>query len=338
MEHSPLNETESLSGTFSSGQIAAEETIKKSSGFSLFMDLLSGARVPDNLWRDRMFRVKYAVRTLLHPLDTLKVLNKMASEPVWHEAFSVQTKLPSKIHKPYLYLGLPSAGRADALVDHYEFVRNLENVQMRNTFLSEKGNTVTQFTGKDGEAFSVVLGSIGKSEREGEANMFLYMEDTLLAALTFSIVQRPEGRTLIVGGFQGAHRSTPHDVIKQATKSCYGLFPKRLLLETLQRVAAETGVQRILAVSDTGHVFRSLRYRHRKKNVFVASYNEFWDSISATPYSSALYDVPLELPRKPMEEIASKKRSEYRKRYTLLDELHESTATLLKSGPHATAQ
>lgn len=321
MEHSPLNETESLS----------ETTTKNASGFNLFTDLLSGACVPDNLWRDRMFRVKYAVRTLLHPLDTLRVLNKMAAEPVWQEAFSVQTKLPSKIHKPYLHLGLASAGRAAALVDHYEFVKNIANTGLRNTFLSAKGNTVTQFTGKDGESFHVVLGSIGKSEREGEANMFLYMEDTLLAALTFSIVQRDGGLTLIVGGFQGAHRSTPHEVIKQATKSCYGLFPKRLLLESLQRIAAETGVRRILAVSDTGHVFRSLRYRHRKKNVFVASYNEFWDSISATPCSSALYDVPLELPRKPMEDIASKKRSEYRKRYTLLDELHASTASLLNS-------
>ncbi|MBF7994847.1 VirK/YbjX family protein [Rahnella laticis] len=321
MEHSSLNQTESLNGT----------TTKNASGFNLFMDLLSGARVPDNLWRDRMFRVKYFVRTLLHPLDTLKVLDKMAAEPVWHEAFTVQTKLPSKIHKPYLYLGLPSAGRADALVDHYAFVSGLENASLRNTFLSAMGNTVTQFTGKDGEAFRVVLGSIGKSEREGEANMFLYMEDTLLAALTFSVVQRPEGPTIVVGGFQGAHRSTPHEVIKQATKSCYGLFPKRLLLESLQRIAEMTGVKRILAVSDTGHVFRSLRYRHRKKNVFVASYNEFWDSISATVYSSALYDVPLELPRKTMEEIPSKKRSEYRKRYTLLDELSESTASLLKA-------
>ena len=327
MEHSSLNDIESLSGTSS----ADTSNSQKASGFSLFMDLLSGACVPDNLWRDRMFRVKYAVRTLLHPLDTLNVLNKMAAEPVWQEAFTVQTKLPSKIHKPYLHLGLPSAGRAGALLDHYEFVRNLENVQLRNAFLSADGRTVNQFSGKDGETFSVVLGSIGKSEREGEANMFLYMEETLLTALTFSVVQRPEGLTMIVGGFQGAHRSTPHEVIKQATKSCYGLFPKRLLLESLQRIAAQTGVQRILAVSDTGHVFRSLRYRHRKKNVFVASYNEFWDSISATPYSSALYDVPLTLPRKTMEELPSKKRSEYRKRYTLLDELNESTASLLKA-------
>lgn len=326
MEHSPLNDTESLSGNF-----PVEQTSKKSSGFTLFRDLLSGACVPDNLWRDRMYRVKYAVRTLLHPLDTLKVLDKMAAEPLWHEAFTVQTKLPGKIHKPYLYLGLPSAGRAAALVDHYDFVKSLDSVALRNTFLSATGNTITRFTGKDGEAFHVVLGSIGKSEREGEANMFLYMEETLLAALTFSVVQRPQGLTLIVGGFQGAHRSTPHEVIKQATKSCYGLFPKRLLLESLQRLAAHTGVQHILAVSDTGHVFRSLRYRHRKKNVFVASYNEFWDSISATRCSPALYQVPAELPRKPMDEIASKKRSEYRKRYALLDELHESTASLLEA-------
>ena len=108
MEHSSLNDIESLSGTSS----ADTSNSQKASGFSLFMDLLSGACVPDNLWRDRMFRVKYAVRTLLHPLDTLNVLNKMAAEPVWQEAFTVQTKLPSKIHKPYLHLGLPSAGRA----------------------------------------------------------------------------------------------------------------------------------------------------------------------------------------------------------------------------------
>ncbi|MFU2318859.1 VirK/YbjX family protein [Rahnella sp. PCH160] len=326
MEHSPLNETESLSGSYT-----AAKNIKKASGFTLFMDLLSGTRTPDALWKNRMFRVKYAVRTLLHPLDTLKVLDKMASEPVWQEALSVQTKLPNKIHKPYLYLGLPSAGRANALVEHYEFVKNLTNASLKNALLSAGGYTVTQFMGKEGESFRVVLGSIGKSEREGEANMFLYMDETRLAALTFSVVQRPEGATIVVGGFQGAHRSTPHEVIKQATKSCYGLFPKRLLLESLQRIAEQTGVKHILAVSDTGHVFRSLRYRHRKKNVFVASYNEFWDSISATVYSPALYDVPLELPRKTMEEIPSKKRSEYRKRYTLLDELSESTASLLKA-------
>ena len=39
--------------------------------------------------------------------------------------------------------------------------------------------------------------------------------------------------------------------------------------------------------------------------------------------------LPLAMPRKPMEEIASKKRAEYRRRYALLDSLtqHVTQAT-----------
>jgi uncharacterized protein VirK/YbjX len=37
--------------------------------------------------------------------------------------------------------------------------------------------------------------------------------------------------------------------------------------------------------------------------------------------------LPLALPRKTLEEIASKKRAEYRRRYTLLDTLAEQVGT-----------
>jgi len=315
MEHSSLNRIGSI----------------KASGLNLFIELLTGKCVPDGLWRDSYFRIKYAVRTLIHPVLTFKILNKIVTEPIWQAAFTVQTKLPNKIHKPYLYAGLPSAQRASALIDHYTFVKNIENTTLKNVFISAHGRVIASFYGKEGESFTVKMGSIGKSEREGETNMFLYMEETQLAALTFCVVNRPEGTVMIVGGFQGANRATPHEVIKQATKSCYGLFPKRLLLESMQRIAEHVGIQHILAVSNSGHVFRSLRYRHRKKDTFVASYDEFWDSIGATRYSSALYSIPQNIPRKEMEDLPSKKRSEYRKRYTLLDEMNNSTESLLRS-------
>ncbi|WP_256371780.1 DUF535 family protein [Erwinia tracheiphila] len=66
-----------------------------------------------------------------------------------------------------------------------------------------------------------------------------------------------------------------------------------------------------------------MRYRLKKKNLFLASYNEFWETLNAKPLSAALYEIPLEFPRKPLESILSKKRSEYRKRYELLDILKE---------------
>ncbi|TKI08221.1 VirK/YbjX family protein [Martelella alba] len=297
---------------------------KNKGGLSLFIDLLRATSIPDELWRERLFRIKFGLRTLSHPIITLKILNQIVINPVWKTAFAAQTKLPDKIHKPYLYLGLSVRQRASVLFAHYNFIDKIQNPTIRDTFLSPHGNVVCLFSGKEGETFSVKMGSIGRSEREGETNLFLYMDDTRLAALTFSITPCQSGYMIIIGGFQGANRATPHDVIKQATKSCHGLFPKRLLLECLQCVAAKMNIQRIMAVSDAGHVFYSWRYRHRKKEVFKASYNEFWESIGAVSHSNALYDLPLRIARKDMSELPSKKRAEYKRRYLLLDALNGS--------------
>ncbi|VDZ83983.1 Protein of uncharacterised function (DUF535) [Kluyvera intermedia] len=54
-----------------------------------------------------------------------------------------------------------------------------------------------------------------------------------------------------------------------------------------------------------------------------ADYNSFWESLSATVDGEGDYVLPLALGRKTMEEIASKKRAEYRRRYTLLDALQQ---------------
>lgn len=74
-------------------------------------------------------------------------------------------------------------------------------------------------------------------------------------------------------------------MIKQATRACYGLFPKRLLLEFIWQLAARSQIAAIYGVSDNGHVFRALRYRLSKGRHFHASYDEFWQSIDGHPES-----------------------------------------------------
>ncbi|BFT80594.1 hypothetical protein GVv1_13860 [Enterobacter pseudoroggenkampii] len=53
----------------------------------------------------------------------------------------------------------------------------------------------------------------------------------------------------------------------------------------------------------------------------MADYDSFWISIGGEKQDNGNFMLPLVMPRKPMEEIASKKRSEYRRRYELLDSL-----------------
>ncbi|VTN09941.1 Protein of uncharacterised function (DUF535) [Raoultella terrigena] len=126
----------------------------------------------------------------------------------------------------------------------------------------------------------------------------------------------------------GPRRNVLHEVIKQATRACYGLFPKRLLLEFIWALAAQSNIQAIYGVSDNGHVFRALRYRLSKGRHFHASYDEFWKSIEGEADGAWRWRLPLRLERKSLEEIASKKRAEYRRRFQLLDELNAEVIAL----------
>ncbi len=94
-------------------------------------------------------------------------------------------------------------------------------------------------------------------------------------------------------------------------------------MEVIFWLAGACGAGRIQAVSETGHVFRRLRYRYSKQDKFFASYSSFWESLGGVPDSPALYELPLKGVRKPLEDVVSKKRAEYRRRYQLLDGLEQ---------------
>lgn len=296
-------------------------TSGQESSLTLFLSLVTGRLKPGKLWYDREYRLKYLFRSLACPRQTLKLTDAIIHEPVMREILAVQHTLPSKIHRPYLYGGMPVADRAGAIIAHYRYARDLPYSVFRQALLSQQGAELLRFAGKGGESFSITMACTGRCEREGEVNLFFSQDGIKLAIVTFAVTEQQGEKVAIVGGIQGAHRDTPHELIRSATKACYGLFPKRLLMETLALFCKATGISQIQAVSDTGHIFRSWRYRLKKKSLFHASYDEFWQTLNAVPLSSKLCRLPTTFARKPLEEISSKKRSEYRKRYELLDAL-----------------
>lgn len=292
-------------------------------GFSLFMHLLTGRVVPGPLWHSTAWRTKFLLRSLVFPQATLQHMQQIATLPVMQDALHLQPTLPGKIHRPYLHLGLSAGQRGKVMSQHYRFVQQLPSQALRHAMLSSHATILASFSGKEGEHFELTLACNGRCEREGEVNMMLHGDGILLAIATFVVVERDGLPVLLIGGIQGAHSDTPHTLIRSATKSCYGLFPKRVLLEGISLLARATGISAIQAVSDRGHTYRSLRYRFKKKAVFVASYDEFWQSLDGEPLCRSLWQLPLAFSQKTMEEIPSKKRAEYRRRYGLLESLSE---------------
>lgn len=291
---------------------------------SLFLQLSRGQFKPNKLWESPRFRMKFLLRSLAWPLTTFSYLEQMSKLPAMRQALLIQGLLPAKIHRPYLCSNYSVKQRAQALLAHYGTVQQLPPA-LYTLFLSPLDQVVARLQGKNDDRFEVVC-STGRYDREGEITLVLLYNAITIASLSFSFIQQAGERGLLIGGLQGPRKTVNAEVIRDATKSSYGLFPKRILMETLFWLAARCQVKRILAVGDNTHVFRSLRYRHSKREVFHASYSEFWLSLNGEALANGWYQLPLAMPRKPLEEIASKKRAEYRRRYDFMDRLEQQLA------------
>lgn len=292
------------------------------SSASLFLPLISGKFRPNKLWDSANFRVKFALRSLVFPVATFNYLHQLAQLPALSQLLSVQGLLPAKLHRPYLRAGFSVAQRARAIIDHYTLIDNLDSAALRQLLQSPGDNLLANLSGKNGETFMMHC-CPGRFDREGEITLELHYETQLIASLSFSIIQEQQLRTLLIGGLQGPRKHISNDVIRDATKAAHGVFPKRLLMEAVFILAELCDVRAISAVGDSTHVFRSLRYRHSKGDKFFASYSEFWLSLGGEARNDGLFTLPLRMERKDLEEIASKKRAEYRRRYALLDSLNE---------------
>lgn len=165
----------------------------------------------------------------------------------------------------------------------------------------------------------------GEGRARGETTLWLRAGDnTLLASLTFSVIGENGRSALVIGGLQGPRRDVGRETIKNATRACYGLFPKRILLEAVFNLAKQSDISAIYGVSDEGHVFRALRYRLSKGRHLHASYDEFWASLGGKQDNAFRWALPAGMERKSLESIASKKRAEYRRRFQLLDEIEQA--------------
>lgn len=292
---------------------------------NIISELVRGKRVPGPIWHKRDYRLKFLLRSLLFWSSTHRMLEALSGRDDFDRLLTSQITLPSKTHRQYLMRGLNSNNRADAIVSHYQWIDSLTNTALAHALTNPQEVPVVRFEAKNGEIYTVHASSAGKAEREGESTLWLHDNDnTLLASLTFCVARSNGRMVLVIGGLQGPRRHVSREVIKQATRACHGLFPKRVLMEVIFQLASRSNISAIFAVSDEGHVFRALRYRLSKGRHFHASYDEFWEGLNGKKLSAFCWQLPLQMERKALEEIASKKRAEYRRRFALLDDIAAS--------------
>ena len=291
-------------------------------GWQLFKMLVSGQWMPGSAWQNRRYRQKFLLRSLATPVVTWRLLNSLASQPHLDVLLQAQPGLPCRMHRPYLSVNTSRNQAQAALGFHYKQLIHLLPATLLLSHWSTNGATLALLTGKNGEQYRIQLAALSMLDKEGESTLvFCDENDTVLAEMTFTLCQCRGKPTLFIGGLQGAKSWVPHENIQTATKACHGLFPKRLLLETACHLAPLLQAVQIQAVGNDTHIYRSWRYAKKKKDKLHADYDSFWLSMGGEPGNDGYFTLPDVITRKPMDEIASKKRAEYRRRYELLDSL-----------------
>lgn len=301
--------------------------------FGLYFALSKGKVQPHKFWESRNFRFKFIIRSLLMPVKTYQILNFITTHSAYNELLQNQPRLPCRVHRPYLSAALTVTEKSEAILYHYKRIMQLLGDVKFRQHIDPEGLYLSRFTGKDDQPFTLQLVSTYRLDKEGEASIILRNgSGQMLAEITFILCIRNNKRSLIIGGLQGPNGENTQVLVQQATKSLYGLFPKRLILESLVQIADLFNIESIIAVSNKLHVYQSVRYKDRIKHMH-ADYNTFWEMSGGVLQKDGFYSIPLDITRKSLEEVPSKKRAEYRRRFDLVDVVRSQTHLTLTRLP-----
>lgn len=262
------------------------------------------------LWRESL---KLAARALLYRRQTTAWLDLLNSHPLFAQMLPSCPRLVSKLYRNYLSRRLGCEQRLDALQTHYQTVlsRGLAPLVGRAALGPVE---LCRLQGKDGD-YRIALRAGSVLCREGELIFQLLQGDTLLYSLACSFVRDGFQIMLGVGCLQGAAGSHAQDSVREATRALHGMRPKNLLIRVARQFAHEQGCANMLLVGNRNRVVTV----STKQGKVHADYDGLWLELGAQRRADGDFSLAAgALPALDLSEIASKKRSEAKKRHEML--------------------
>ncbi|MFI3256039.1 MAG: DUF535 family protein [Psittacicella sp.] len=160
-------------------------------------------------------------------------------------------------------------------------------------------------------------------DKEGELCFVLKQDNKVDFYVLSMLLINPENPSLFIGGLQGPLPKEENTVeIKFLTKLMYGLRPKEFMLILAKLLAKDLNLSLIEAVSNETHIYKSKRYL--RKNKSTSDYNSLWESQGGVLNIKGNFEIKDFSVKRDLEFIASKKRSMYRKRYEMIDNIENS--------------
>ena len=278
-----------------------------------------------NLDNPREFHryIVFIGRCLLHPLRMKRIEKFFSSSSLLKQIADNYPFVYEQPTRAFFYNNSTFDERAELVEKHMEYLM-LNLKEQAFVDLYDQKVQVLWESKDEGEKLQLQLFFHPGQRKEGLLSVRLIAQESgELYQMMFWIAPDKKGEwSLWIGAMQGPNMENAREVIKQVTKRCHAYRTKNLILHATQEVARALGLQRIYAVTNYGYYANNHVRIDRK---LKTDFSKFWEESGGQKCRDArFFELPLVEYRKKMEEVPTRKRAVYRRRFVLLDEVDTS--------------
>lgn len=277
----------------------------------------------NNLEYIKKQKMKIVFFAIFHPFFTARWFKFLKSDE-FKKIFHYRPRIYIKPYRTYVSTKWNKDRKIKVILDSYRFIDIHKDI-LENILISEEGINIAKISlNQDYDAFI----NVGYSERfRKEGEFVLSLECDYLggkvASVAFALEEKSKGKwACIVSCVQGHNHSDIPDVFKKTQKLLHKMRPTSLVIYALQDFIRELKCEEIYCVGDKIHTYRQKHIIHLQWfHKIEFDYDKFWLEVGADTFNKDWFYLPLNPLRKDIADIKSKKRSLYRKRYAMLDDI-----------------
>lgn len=259
--------------------------------------------------------LKLALRSRINPRLTSQWIAFWNSTPLMIDIALTEPSVLKKLYRPYLSNRLSIYDRLDVLKSHYTLVaqHGLGDIVLR---AAKAPVQLCEFSGRSNNLYQIKLVVDNTMEREGEIVLQLFSAGCVIFSIAFTFFDHSRFPTIAIGCLQGGRSAENQEQIRFATRDLFGLRPKTLMVRLVQHIGHKFGYLDLLMV---GNQNRTVQQQLRKGIVF-ADYDTTWLELGAQRRADDDFKMKCTALIEPnFLAVASNKRSEAKKRFTLLN-------------------
>lgn len=266
--------------------------------------------------------LRYRARRLVFAAQCQTLVDFIHENPLWQPVFAQYPYRVNTLLSQYCDKHFNATQRLDAIKTNFAMAEKHFGVALCETLISQQPVLLAQLT--DELALNLTLNHIDPYEGFFAIALTDANQRTIYSAsFTFLADNR-----LLIASIQGPKGDEAQDLVRQATKLLHGVRPMFMLVNAF-KVFAEALNCRLEGIPHK----RQAKYRWNDSAKLLFNYDEFWQE-NEGKLAENYWQIPTALERRPLEEIQSKKRSMYRKRYDMFDQMTVEVQSLLTEKNH----